>query len=229
MKKIAIIDDDHEFVSQFINLLNTYLPKYFNDYTIHDIYSNYQQELNNIYDILFVDIDLNHTSGIDIIHFLKNNHYPSLFIFVSSKNEMVFEALAVQPFQFIRKDNLQEDLLLTLALINNYCKEHDKLITLSLRGRQTAIKTNEIIYLQSDIHEITIVTINDSYSYQTTLKNILSMLPKYFVQIQKSIIINLDYVKEINQNDIILKNGNVFSMSRHYKKDFLNKYKEYLL
>ncbi|MCD7893054.1 MAG: LytTR family DNA-binding domain-containing protein [Erysipelotrichaceae bacterium] len=229
MKKIALIDDDPIFIQHFTDLLNTYLPKYFDDYIINDIYNNYQQELKNTYDILFIDIDLHHTSGIDIIHELKNNHYPSLFIFVSSKNEMVFDALTVQPFQFIRKDNLQEDLLLTLALINNYYKEHDKLITLSLHGRQTALHVNEIIYLQSDIHEITIVTINDSYCYQTTLKNILSMLPNYFIQIQKSLIINLDYIKEINNNDIILKNGNIFSVNRHYKKDFFYKYKEYLL
>ncbi|MCD7840048.1 MAG: response regulator, partial [Erysipelotrichaceae bacterium] len=190
MKKIAIIDDDPIFIDHFTHLLNTYLPKYIDDYKITPIYSNYLQELHTIYDILFIDIDLNHTSGIDIIQQLKNNHYPSLFIFVSSKNEMVFEALAVQPFQFIRKDNLKEDLLLTLALINNYYKEHDKLITLSLHGRQTAIHVNEIIYLQSDIHEMTIITIDDCYSYQTTLKKMLSMLPHYFVQIQKSIIIN---------------------------------------
>jgi DNA-binding LytR/AlgR family response regulator len=63
------------------------------------------------------------------------------------------------------------------------------------------------------------------------MKKLLEMMnSNFFIQIQKSIAVNLDFVKEIDEsNNIILNNGNIFSINRHYKQEVLNKYKDYLL
>lgn len=230
--RVAVVDDDIHFLKIFIKYLDNYFPNYFDTYELCCISSDYYKNLMlNNYDIIFIDIDLQNETGINIVFSIKKNYSNCIFIFVSSKNDMVFDALCVQPFQFIRKSNLLEDLLLTLSLLDNYYKEHAQLITLDFHGRKTSIKIRDIVYIQSDIHEISIITKKDCYTYRSTLKNILSTINnKSLVQIQKSLVINLDYVKEINENyDVILKNGNIFAVNRYYRKNFIVKYKEYLL
>lgn len=63
------------------------------------------------------------------------------------------------------------------------------------------------------------------------MKQLLSTINSTsFVQIQKSITVNFDFVREIDsKNNIVLNNGNIFTISRHFKNDVLIKYEEYLL
>lgn len=63
------------------------------------------------------------------------------------------------------------------------------------------------------------------------MKQLLSTINSTsFVQIQKSITVNFDFVREIDgKNNVVLNNGNIFTISRHFKNDVLIKYEEYLL
>lgn len=229
--KIAILDDDVEFSKNFKDLVYPHLKKILSNVQIQIISANFYKAINNNkFDIIFIDIDLKETTGIKLAMILKNIDANTIIIFVSSRNELVFNALSVQPFQFIRKSNLIEDLHITLKLIKNHFQKNSKLITLDLYGRKTSIKTCDIIYIESIGHEINIITEDDTYTYRSSLKEITTLINSNdFCRIQKSIIVNFNSVQEIVKNDIFLKNGNIFTISRHYKKDVLQNYKEYLL
>ena len=230
---IAIVDDDVHFSNMFNTLIQDYLPKIFSSYKVTIISDNFFSILSDShFDIIFLDIDLNNLTGIGIASFLKNNKNNNpLIIFVSSKNELVFDALSVQPFHFIRKSNLLEDTYLIFNLLNNYYKNNKSLITINFHGRKTSIKINNIIYLESEGHNTNIITLDNVFSYRCTMKKLLEEInSNAFIQIQKSITINFIFVEEIDKdNNIILRNGNIFSISRHFKHDVLIKYKDYLL
>ncbi len=228
---VAIIDDDIAFIEVFKKLLEKNLSNYFEIFKIEIIYDDFYNKLKQQdFDIIFIDIDLKGTIGINLVSNLKQELLKSIIIFVSSRNDLVFDALSVQPFQFIRKANLEKDLLLTLLLLNNYFKEHSMLVTLESRNKLIHLKIRDIIYIESDVHEISIVTFKESHSYRSTLKNILNLInSSYLIQIQKSIVINFDHIKEVNNSyEVILDNGNIFSINRFYKKKFIEMYKEYL-
>lgn len=228
---IAILDDDVEFLQRFKDLLYQYLNQIVTKIHIQMIDKDFSNQLkNNKYDIIFVDIDLQETTGIEVVKDLKANHNNTIVIFVSSRNELVFEALTVQPFHFIRKTHLDEDLHIAITLIKNHIQKYSKMITLNLYGRKTSIKISDILYVESSGHNISIITSDDEYTYRSTLKEVIKSINSTdFCRIQKSIIINLSYVKEIVKNDIFLTNGSVFTINRYYKKEVLNNYKEYLL
>lgn len=201
-------------------------------YNLTVINNNFISTLKSDYfDIIFLDIDLKNLTGIGIAAALKRQKSNPLIIFVSSRNDLVFDALSVQPFQFIRKSNLLEDTMLVLSLLNNYYKNNMTLITFNMHGRKTGIKINNILYLETEGHNISIVTTDNIYTYRCTMKQLIEEInSSSFIQIQKSITINFDFVEEIDEeNNVILKNGNVFTISRHYKQEVLNKYKEYLV
>ena len=62
------------------------------------------------------------------------------------------------------------------------------------------------------------------------MKNILDNLgTETIVQFQKSFSVNLDYIKEIKKNTIILKNNEEFNIGRKFKNNVIQKYKEHFL
>lgn len=229
---IAIIDDDIHFSNMFYQLISKQLSSIFESYNITVINDDFISCLkSNSFNIIFLDIDLKNLTGINLAAMLKGLKMNPIIIFVSSRNDLVFDALTVQPFQFIRKSNLLEDTMLVFSLLNNYYKNNNSLITLNLYGRKTQIKINTILYLETEGHNISIITTEDIYTYRCTMKELIKMInSKSFIQIQKSIAINFDFVKEIDEeNNVILKNDIIFSISRYYKKEALKKYEEYLL
>ena len=73
-------------------------------------------------------------------------------------------------------------------------------------------------------------TKNGKYCYRSTMKNILDNLgTETIVQFQKSFSVNLDYIKEIEKNTIILKNNEEFNIGRKFKNNVIQKYKEHFL
>ena len=62
------------------------------------------------------------------------------------------------------------------------------------------------------------------------MKNILDNLgTETIVQFQKSFSVNLDYIKEIKKNTIILKNNEEFNIGRKFRNNVIQKYKEHFL
>ena len=68
--------------------------------------------------------------------------------------------------------------------------------------------------------------------YKGSLRNVKEEYAEYnFIQCFKSVLVQLKYVKELKtkekKNDLILEGGMKIPLSRTYKKDFLQAYKEY--
>lgn len=145
-------------------------------------------------------------------------------------NDMIFDSLIVQPFHFIRKDNFKNDMDITLNLIKKYVINNYKIITLNLKGRKTAIKLSEIVYLESFLHEIIIHTLSDSYKYIGTFNSMFELInSSNIIRIHKSYAINMFWMKEIHKEEIIMNNGIILNIGKKYKENVLLSYKEYLL
>lgn len=94
--------------------------------------------------------------------------------------------------------------------------------TIFIGGRQT-INPDEVISLQADVN-YTKVFFSDGKKVvvATTLKEIESRFrncPKFF-RISKSMIINLDCIKQVRNEQIIFQNGETCKPSRRRKKAF---------
>ncbi len=89
-------------------------------------------------------------------------------------------------------------------------------------GRQN-VNPKEVIWLQADVNYTRIFLIDGKkILVATTLKEIenrFSAFPKFF-RINKSMIINIDCIKQISQEKIIFLNGETCKPSRRRKKAF---------
>lgn len=85
---------------------------------------------------------------------------------------------------------------------------------------KAVLKTDKIIYIQSDgpYVEFFITDKERPEVDRNTLKNLLTELPNdHFIQVHRSYIVNVNYIKSIYSNKLILKNDVELSISRSYK------------
>ena len=107
--KIKIIDDD----IQFINSLKNTLTGEFNHVFI-DGSTSFEDEYD--YDIYFLDIDMPN-NGLEIAKKIKQFNDDIIVIFVSFREDLIFDALQTFPYYFLRKKYLQEELPIVINKI----------------------------------------------------------------------------------------------------------------
>ena len=121
---VAIVDDDIIFSRTLKKLIESFLNKIFNDLKIELINDNFYNRIKDKpYDLIFLDIDLKKSNGINIGKNTLLWENQPIIIFVSARNELVFSSLSVRPFYFVRKSNLKNDLTTMFVLLKKYFNE----------------------------------------------------------------------------------------------------------
>lgn len=131
MLKIAIVDDEIAFVERIERIitetckqlnLNFSIDKYSNGFDILDNYKKYH--------LIFLDIEMPSINGIETaqkLNDLKGSSEIPFLVFVSSHDELVFEALKSFPYSFIRKSDINDNdcvsklIIKITKLINDNC------------------------------------------------------------------------------------------------------------
>lgn len=226
---ILILDDDQLFMktlqNDFINYFHN-LPNL--EFELKD---NQFLDINaNKIDIAFIDIDLIDYNGIDIALELRKKYSNLIIIFVSSREELVFQTFTVGVFQFIRKANYKEDIQIIFKQLSNYIHKHFDKKIIEIQGRKIVLEIDKIKYILSIGHDLIIKENNNEYTIKSSISDILKFFnSKTLVQIQRNLIINLSFIKEVRKTYIITNDNQEYKIGRIYQKDFINSYEEYLL
>ena len=222
----CIIDDDEALLKKIMNILSCHNQVNTIDFTfINDpSYIDYSIQ----YDILILDIEMPHQDGISIAKKYINTYKNTFIVFLSLHHELVFDTFQVQPYNFIRKEYIDEELITTLVSISH--RIQDNFLSISYKGITKNIRLNEIMYIESVQHKC-IIHLVQSNTFETslTLKQLYKKLNLDFYKLNRSIIINWNYVTEIKNgygyiNDIsfVIRRGQINAINRlfylHHKE-----------
>ena len=152
MLKIAVVDDEIVFVESLINKITAVCEKLNFEFKI-DKYSNGFDILENYskYHLIFLDIEMPSIDGIATakrINELKGSAEIPFIVYVTSHDELVFDALKSFPYSFIRKSKIESDLYECINRINNSFEELHKTIVLHTERKDIPIVIGDIIYLE---------------------------------------------------------------------------------
>ncbi len=209
--------------------------------TEFDIYSNATEVERKLLvkkepaDILILDIDMPKISGLELAERLRAENQNLIMIFLSAHEEFVFKAIEFQPFRYIRKIRLEIEMPIAIqAAVNVLEISSDKQIILYTEDGEKAIMISEIMYLEAEKHK-TFVYLKNGNSILSS-KSIAEMQElinkKSFIMIHRSCIVNTDYVKNMQNCMLILKNDEQLLVSRRkfseVKQQILNIWGELL-
>ncbi len=234
MINIAICDDDNFYLEQLANMLQKASEELNVKFNIKQFNSGAEFESNVekdlMYDLIFMDIELNEYNGVDIIRKLKVKNSYAIVIFVTNYDCYVSKVFRVGAFQYLKKPIEYDDLIIDLHRAIEKINNNKQTITLHINKEQKTINLSQIYYFEILCGE-TYACIdgkNVKLDKRVSLINLTNKLNDNFVKIHNSIIVNLNVVENITSESVILKNNIKCNFSRSFRKVFMYKYNSYL-
>ena len=237
MLRIAVVDDDKDFVSMYSDMILRLFNNNNVDLNIRtcNCGNSFIRDLAKIkYDLVFMDIDMPDISGIDIAATLRKYDQDSDIIFVSAHPHFVFEAIRFTPYRFIRKTSLNTD---TIEAIQSYCNRTQNKYKLFPLNMQNCKVVNERIkdirYFFAIRHDIYCVVGDDKNGKCLSRKYSLTELQKTigpfgFIRVHKTYLVNFRCIKTINAKSIALKNDTEIPISRGKMIEIQNDFMHFL-
>ena len=225
--KVVVIDNDNVFLKQFLVMIEPLCNELYKKCEIIS-YSKFQQDIENNSDVIFLDIDLDDINGIDIAKQIRDGNKNTKIIFVTSNNHLVYNALTVQPFYFIRKNQLESDLSTAFTLLKDAVQEKD-IYSFQYNGMDKSIYIEDIVYIDVNDHLCSLHMSNkQEYHFYKPLSKIVKEIDSnVFCQIHKKYYVNLKYVKLMKRNTVKLLNGEELIVGRKYKDSIIDAFGKY--
>lgn len=213
--KILIIEDDFIFGERLKKLIDEKLAGKKNEIVIQKNITNL--DLSQNYDYYFIDIMLDGENGINCDKAILDKNYFAKIIYMSSEDSLVYDTFVSKVYFFLRKEKLIQDLeRLWYKIEQDSIKNNDYIEIISKRKREFLLK-KDIIYIESNRNKCQIYLLDGQYEVYKTLKSFLSELnADKFFRINNYTIINLEYVKSVNNKRITLTNDTQFTLKRNY-------------
>ncbi len=231
----ALVDDD----KNSIDIIAASLVEAFNKHNIVPTYRKYISALSfladyeeNPIDVLFCDIEMPQIDGIELCKRIPGNKKPTI-IFISNREDKVFDSLSVHPFGFIRKKNFLNDIS---EVIENYLttlqnKNKESIVLKTLNEKNVVIEIEKIMYIESsNRHQyIHLANVDEPLITTASLLSLFDELKDYgFIQTHKAVIVNYIYIYAILVDTVKLKNGEEVFLSRRKAKEVKMKHLELL-
>lgn len=183
------------------------------------------------FDLYILNIEMPKLDGITLALQIRRHQKNPVIIFVSAREEYVFDSFKAHPYSFVRKDHFHEDLSSTLkAFMLEYHKREDSFLYI-LRTPDALHKLNlrQILYIR-DIRDGFIELLKNDGTAKRIRYNIndleKELEPCDFVRIHPLELVNCDYVFRIKNGKIMLDNGTELAIADPYRENILEKFGE---
>lgn len=202
---IAICDDIVEYRLSIKCYATEYFKIHHLNYTIEEFQSGTDLlNSNTNYDILFLDIELGDSNGIDIAKEIQEKNKNTVILIVTSYHQYLDDAMDINVTRYIDKpinqNRIYSALDKALSVIN------EGVITFRMKDNQIArLKLSEIIYAEAKFKGVFVYTKSQSYRIKETMKQLHTMLTaSCFAIPHSSYIVNLNYVRDYKREEIAL-------------------------
>lgn len=225
MLRIAICDDDdficaeiEDFILSHKNIIRTQVET---NVFLSGEKLLYFIENEHAFDLIFLDIELGMLTGLDVGREIRNGFedYLSKIVFISSKTGYEMELFDVQPLHFLKKPLEKESLLDCIRLAVKISEKENNFFEYQIKQIINRVAFKEILYFESNLKKIKIVTMNGVDFFNGSLENIKRRLPSVFVHSHGSFIVNFNYIKRITGDKLLMTNGETIPVSRRYYKN----------
>lgn len=222
--QIAVIDDERN-IAEMISERIIYYAAETNEKIETIIYTEGQSFLNDYHALgiqaLFLDLDMPNKSGFDISKLLRENDIELPIVYVTNRDDLMQKAFQYKVLGFVRKNHLNEELPYAVQCVLYEIEANTKAITITSSQKKYKLKICDIIYIESENHDVKIYLNNQSKPIRTreTLNAYIENAGfKKFIQISSGCIVNYEYIFSIEKDYIILQNQDVLYISRRKVK-----------
>ncbi len=230
MLKIALCDDE----KVYINKVKSYLTKILSDseFKISDFSSGndlLKDYSISCFDIIFLDIEMTGFNGIETAKEIRNIDENVTIAFLTSHDDFAIQGYSVKAERFILKQQPENMYLEQLHSIINEYNQRNKLFQYINQNKTFNARLCDIQYFEVFNRTIVVHTNNSEFTYYGKISDLEEQYYKDgFIKPNKSYLVNLTYIKFIEKNDIIMKNGIIIGIGRSVKDKIIKEYLNYM-
>lgn len=215
--KIAICDDEQNQIEYLTSIVsawskeNGYICEMRTFPSAEAFLFAYEDD--NAYDILLLDIEMKHITGVDLAKGIRKKDQTVQIIFITGYSEYISEGYEVAALHYLMKPVSQQKLFSVLDRAAEKIKQNEKCLNLPLSGEMVRVPLHEIKYL--DVHQ-NYVTVHGKadYTVKRTLGEFEDLLDTRFTRIGRAMIVNLTYISRVTKTDVYLSDGTVLPLPR---------------
>lgn len=177
-------------------------------------------------DLAFVDVVLNPDTsmadsaptGIDVVEGLLGLGSGVQVIFMSGYDELHTQVYRTQHAAYLAKPFTEKDVALAMKLaLAARERTFEQPLVLCAKGVRYVVRPSEILYLESRLHSLRVHALHDLIETHGKLGDALAQLPRRFVRTHQSFVVNLDAVRSLEADAIMLASGESVPVSRRMR------------
>lgn len=231
--RIAICDDEEMILRQTRELLFRIAGEYFENAEI-DCYSDNRMMLGehekDAYDIVVLDIQMEPMDGFQTAERLAEMGHTCKLIFLSSKEELVFQSFSYKPVYFVRKgtiERMEEEFRRSFKRIREKTNREIYLSFLNQDDMIEKVALTEIESIQSSRNYLLYYTVDGKvFRQRKTMEEEEKALKSYgFIRIHRAFLVNESHVMQIKKGlrGVRLRSGTLLEIGRNYRDQVQNK------
>lgn len=181
-----------------------------------DFLDNFEDRIH--YDMIFLDIEMPGTDGLSVCRRIRQLREDALVVFISNREELVFQSFEVQPFRFIRKSHFA-DFSDTLArdIADRLSRREKRILRITEQhlGTIYSFPVEDLLYVEAQLHNCRFVLKDADYTLQYRFMDVEKLLAdEPFIRCHRSYLINCSHILRIGRDAVIMDNKDEIPVSR---------------
>ena len=218
---IGICDDDEGLCGELEKMLYDYGKENKLQMNIDIWYQGeslcrFLRENKKILDVLFLDIELLTTKGIEVGRFIREEqeNMETAIVYISANSSYAMDLFRVQPTDFLIKPLDKIKVGNVMNRIQKISEVRKGIFEYFGSGYYFKVLYKDILYFSSQNKKVHLVLKDGQKEFNGKLKEIAKKIPGNFIQIHQSYLINFDYIEECSYESVKMKNGDTIPISR---------------
>lgn len=227
-RNVAIVGENMNSINEYL-YENGFLDKW--KISSFNRWSDFENNISNNIDIIFISTDLECGNGIELIKNYKNKLKNTIIIIISKSKNFAYEAFNIGAFQYIiqpiDKDGLNLAWNKAVELIDymDSVKLDNKVFTISTKDTIHKVKYKDIWYFEKILRKVRVVKKDGVIEYYGTFKELEDSLDfNFFIQCHQSFIVNKNKIYTYRNQQIYLGGLDyIIPVSKAYVRDVRNR------
>lgn len=224
MINVAIVEDNKEHAEVLAESIKRYGKEHGEEFscTTYSNAINFLQNYKCMADIVFIDINMPHMSGMEAAEKLRERDSVVVIIFVTSLMQYAVDGYKVGALDFVVKPVKYGSFVLTMRrAVESVSCRLCKRITVNTPQGTVLLEANNISYVEILKHHLIYHTSDGDYDGYGTLLEVENQLAdEPFVRCNACYLVNLRYVAEIFGYTAKLSDGTELRISHPKRKAF---------
>ncbi len=229
--RVCIVEDNPDETEKLRTFLGRYGEKRHYRFNVAN-YSDsldFLEEFRGNFDLIFMDIELPHLDGVEVVRRIRKIDKRVIVIFVTNMAQYAVKGYEVDALDFIVKPVQYAGFSLKLdRAVERFRSMQDKEIWISERGNMRRLRTSTIKYVEVAHHNLIYHTTDGDFKTYDQLKSAIGQLADCpFALCNRCYLVNLHFVTAIEELCVVV-GGEPLQISRNKRKEFLQSLNEFL-